>query len=357
MPTTLQNANEKQTPRLDLANRLKAHPDTWARVCATLGSAVWAGLAVAARTGIAQIGAIELLFLFAPLVIVPLGTELGSMLTPRCGTLERPFSPLFDRIARRAQPFAAASVVVALLLPPGHLAGTFSSGWLLLCLLMAGSGLIAAFSAPQEDSGSPRFTLFSLTLLIARIDLVVGAIWLVASRLGMRPLGIQEPIGLLTAVHFHFAGFATAMIAAATLRFSAHRASERLLKWVVSFAIAMPYLVAIGFVISPALKMLAAIIFSASIAALAVILRPLARQSSQREGRILLQVAATSVFAAMVLSTVYAISDFAGSDMLPIPQMARTHGILNAFGFCMAGLLGWILEFEKQDQSEASPTV
>jgi hypothetical protein len=31
---------------------------------------------------------------------------------------------------------------------------------------------------------------------------------------------------------------------------------------------------------------------------------------------------------------------------LRIPQMARTHGILNAMGFCMAGLLGWIVEWE-----------
>jgi len=55
---------------------------------------------------------------------------------------------------------------------------------------------------------------------MARIDLAVGGAWLVASRLGMRPMGIQEPIVLLTAVHFHYAGFATATIAAATLRFA-----------------------------------------------------------------------------------------------------------------------------------------
>ncbi len=39
------------------------------------GAVVWAGLAVLARMRIARIGAIELLFLFAPLVIVPLGSE------------------------------------------------------------------------------------------------------------------------------------------------------------------------------------------------------------------------------------------------------------------------------------------
>ncbi len=44
------------------------------------GAAVWAGIAVLARMGIARVGAIELLFLFAPLVIVPLGMELSRVI-------------------------------------------------------------------------------------------------------------------------------------------------------------------------------------------------------------------------------------------------------------------------------------
>jgi hypothetical protein len=47
----------------------------------------------------------------------------------------------------------------------------------------------------------------------------------------------------------------------------------------------------------------------------------------------------------MVLAAMYAVADFAGSDVLTIPQMARTHGVLNAVGFCMAGLLGWLVEY------------
>jgi hypothetical protein len=46
----------------------------------------------------------------------------------------------------------------------------------------------------------------------------------------------------------------------------------------------------------------------------------------------------------MVLSAAYAVADFRGSDVLPIPQMARTHGILNAVGFCLPALLGWLVE-------------
>jgi hypothetical protein len=60
--------------------------------------------------------------------------------------------------------------------------------------------------------------------------------------------------------------------------------------------------------------------------------------------RWLLQISAGSIFAGMIFSTAYAIADFAGSDALTIPEMARTHGLLNAFGFCLAGLLGWLIE-------------
>jgi hypothetical protein len=58
----------------------------------------------------------------------------------------------------------------------------------------------------------------------------------------------------------------------------------------------------------------------------------------------LLQIAAGAIFAGMVLSGAYAVADFTGSEALTIPQMARTHGILNAVGFCLTGLLGWIVE-------------
>jgi len=52
----------------------------WAPMCATGGAGVWAGLAVLARAGICRMGGIELLFLFAPLVIVPLGMALGRVM-------------------------------------------------------------------------------------------------------------------------------------------------------------------------------------------------------------------------------------------------------------------------------------
>jgi hypothetical protein len=164
-------------------------------------------------------------------------------------------------------------------------------------------------------------------------------------------MGIQEPIGLLTAVHFHYAGFATATIAAATLRFGRREHSawfERLACAIVG----LPYVVAAGFVVSPVLKMSAAILFSASVAVLAIFLRAYGMHAEEATARVLLQVAAGAVFAGMIFSGVYAVTDFAGSSLLTIPEMARTHGILNAMGFCLCGLLGWLVESDRSSRHE-----
>jgi len=304
--------------------------EAWAQGWATAGAAVWAGLAVLARVGMVRIGAIELLFLFGPLVIVPLGMELGRLIGG-AGWLEE--------WGQRLQPVGAAFAVVAMLLPPGRRAGVFALGWMVVSLVVAGGGFLELVMRPTDADRSVR-----AILAIARIDLAVGGAWLVASRLGMRPMGIQEPIGLLTAVHFHFAGFATATIAAATLQFAEMRGTQRWLRGAVLMVVGMPYVVAAGFVLSRGMKTAAAALFSASVAGLAIFVRNCGRLAENGAARIMLQVAAGAVLAGMVLSGAYAVADFVGSEALTIPQMARTHGILNAVGFCLPGLLGWVVE-------------
>jgi len=319
-----------------------------ARICAMGGAAIWSGIALLAHFGRVPVGAIELLFLFAPLVIVPLGMELGSIvITQRLPHPTRDsWSTRVDSLAGIAQPFGAAMAVLALLSPPAMPAALFALGWMTVCLLLAAAGIFGLISySSLKDVGGNRALLVEIALAMARIDLVVGGAWFVASRFGMRPMGIQEPIGLLTAVHFHFAGFGTATIAGAMLQFAESRSHGRLLRWIVPLVAGMPFVVALGFVISPVLKMMAAVIFSACVAALAILLPILASHVESKAARVFLHVAAVSVFAGMALSVIYAIADLRGIDVLPIPQMARTHGLLNAVGFCLCGLLGWLIEF------------
>jgi len=340
METTLRRRSEKQIPpygRNDKRDsyRRKEQQHFWAAGSATIGAAVWAGTAVVARAGITRMGAVELIFLFAPLVVVPLGMALGR-------TISGP--GWYDSAASRLQPLGAALAVMAMWLPPGRNAAVAALGWLLVCGLLAGGGLVELIRAPWSGADGN----VGATLAVAKIDLAVGGAWLLASRLGMRPMGVQEPIGLLTAVHFHFAGFATATIAAATLLSAEKRGPQLWLKRIVALIAGLPYLVAAGFLISPALKLGAALMFSVSVAVLALFLRDFGKRAQDPTARVLLQGASAAVFAGMVLSGTYAIADLLGSDVLTILQMARTHGILNAVGFCMLGLLGWLVESSGQ---------
>jgi len=116
------------------------------------------------------------------------------------------------------------------------------------------------------------------------------------------------------------------------------------LRRVVMMVLVLPFVVAAGFVISPVIKMAAAVLFSMTVAILAVFVRMWGSRAGDGTARALLQVAAGAIFAGMVLAGTYAIADWMHSDLLPIPQMARTHGILNAVGFCLPGLLGWLVE-------------
>jgi hypothetical protein len=327
--------------------------ESWARFWATSGAAAWATIAVLAKMGIARIGQIELLFLFAPLVIVPLGMELGRAIAIsnvfRSG--QSSLGRAFLEAAQRLQPIGAAFVVWAMCLPPGRKAGAWAAAWGLFCTLMALGGLLSLFRL----RGVTNWRI-CLALALGQIDLVVGGAWLMASRLGMRPMGIQEPIGLLTAVHFHYAGFATATIAAAMLKSSTSQLEQGHGKnlWlgrIVLAIVSLPYLVAIGFVISPVLKVSAAVLFSVAVVTLAVFLRTLSPRSENVAARSLLQIASAAIFAGMLFSCAYAVADFLGSDVLTIPEMAKTHGLLNAMGFCLCGLLGWLVDAQDAEKS------
>ena len=332
----------KSTARKRVLRAINSTPSesSWSQLSAGFGAAAWASVAVLARAGIAPLGSIELIFLLAPLVIVPLGMEL----------LRRDGAGRFDSIARRVQPLCASLAIIALWLPPGRPAAILASGWMCLCSLLAVSPATNFLSSsPPLPAGWSRLRLIGA---LARIDLLVGGAWFLASRFNIHPFRTQEPMVLLTAVHFHFAGFATAVICAAMLRFAQQHGLERWLKRLLPVVVGMPYVVAAGFVISPALKMGAGVVFSASVAALAIALRFLAKHTQSESARLFLEIAAVGVFAGMVLSSVYAIADFRGRDGLPIPQMASTHGLLNAVGFCLPGLLGWLIENSGEAECE-----
>lgn len=315
---------------------MKSHTrEHWDRNSALLGALIWFALAGLAGAGRAPLGVIELLFLFAPLVIVPLGLALAGAIAPVS-------IPSLEDAARIAQPFAALLVVASFWFTPGPWTAALALPWALMCAALAASGVLNLLASRLRS-------VADFAAGVARADLAIAAAWLLVSRFGFRPLGFQEPIVLLTAVHFHFTGFGASILASAAAAFAAKIGrNNRLTSAIVILVALLPFLLAAGFVLSPAVKVFAATMLSLSVIALALWQLALAGRTANWTSRGYLALSSLSVMAGMTLAAVYAIGDWLGETWLTIPRMASTHGLLNGLGFVMLGMLGWLVEFRGQ---------
>ena len=299
---------------------------------AVFGGVVWVNLSVLAAAGYVSLELVECLFLLAPLVVVPLGVEL---VTAR--RQEQPSGPLF-RTGVLLQPLGAALAIASFLLPTGEIAGLAAAGWLVVTVLLSLSGLRMA----PNIFTRPEVTCMEAGLLY----LPVGGIWLVLSRLGETPLVLGEPIILLTAVHFHYAGFAASVLAGATGR--ALPSAGGLFRIVALGVTGGTFLVAVCFLLSPAFKVAAIALFVASLLALAVFSGIAVRQVRRRAARALVGISMASLVVGTILAAAYGIGEFTGDLPIDIPQMARWHGPLNGIGFTVCGLLGWVLAEQRR---------
>ena len=310
-----------------------AREGAWSASISLIGAAIWATCAALAGQRHAPLGIIELLFLFALLVIVPLGLELARTLDPQ------PRTRLSDRL-HLCQPLAAIAACTAFWIPPGRISAAFAFLWFLECVLLALSRVV------QCQRSNRALVTFILGLAYA--DLALGSAWFVVSRAGARPMGFQEPIVLLTAVHFHYSGFATAVIAAVSLQ-AMTRSGLRLpgLRALILLVVMLPFVVAAGFVFSPFLRFVAALAFEASLVLFAGIVFWFANGLRSRPARMYLRIACCAVGVGLAVASVYAASEFLGKDWITVPAMANSHGLLNGLGFVLLAMLAWLAEMQE----------
>lgn len=298
---------------------------------AGIGGAVWLFLVARGPVG-ATWGAIELLVLLAVLVIVPLGMGLIGR--------QDGVGKMILVAASRIQPVAAVMVVASFWMPKGPAAALWISGWLLL------SGLLAVFGAmrlSQRKRGEIARACSEASLLF----LPIGAGWLAVSRAGLTPMGFAEPIVLLTAMHFHYAGFAAALYVGLALRLlgAGGKRTGRINTLAAIGVIAGTPVLAAGFVLAMWLKVAAAILLLGGLTVICIgVLRALPNLK-QPVGQVLLAVSAVSALCGALPALVYVIGEAVGRTWIGIPTMAVSHGVLNGLGFALCGLLGWrILE-------------
>jgi hypothetical protein len=303
-----------------------------------LGGLIWCALLLGTLVDKLAFTWIELLFLFAPLVIVPLGLELTSHTEQGMEPGIVPSWP--ERIARTIQLPAALLVVVSFFCEPGRGAAILAGGWFVFCAFLAFAGILRLRRGAWKllDHAIPAFSFLYIP---------IGAAWLLASRIGREPLHFQEPIVLLTAVHFHYAGFSAPLLARSVGRAldpaKAGGAIGTAFRIVAVGVVLGPGLLAAGFVIHPVCKLLAALVLAASEIGLAALFFLALRKVHGFAARFLIGIAAASVLFSMVLAAIWAIGEYPLQPFVGLGEMARLHGSANAFGFTLCGLLGWIL--------------
>ena len=305
------NAETAPTPR-----RLAAPP--W------LGPAAWTVVALLGVTHLAPLGIIEVLLLAGPLLAVPLGL-----------VVLRDAAPGARRRARTSS-VAPAGILVAVsfLLGHGPAATALTLPWLFVTLLLATDAALGVARTRDLD-----LVATCRLAAIGWLPLAAGAITM--TRAGVTAFGITAELVRLTGVHLNFAGFGAAVIASELVRSARRRGTHRrAADTAAMLTVGGAMVVAVGHLTVRVLELVGATSMTAGVIAIGVVSWRMAPRRSA--ARVLLRVSGLSVFGSMGFALAYSWSLTVGADHLPYATIATVHGSLNAFGFTLCGLLGWL---------------
>ncbi|MFE7459168.1 YndJ family protein [Streptomyces sp. NPDC057554] len=260
---------------------------------------------------------VNVIVMVGMLVVVPAGLRLTGL-------------PELDRIGR-LWPLFAVPGAVALWLPRSPAATTFA-----LCYALG--TVLLALHAPRRLIRSRDLSPGQVALLTALVTPAVAALALVAERAGHELFGFDLEILALTVPHFHFAGFAAALVAGLVCRVSESRAGR-------FAALSVPLgtlLVLVGYFIGDWAELAGAAVLTAGMWTVGLLTWRLGRERGRdRTTRLLLLTSAAVLVATMLLALSWAIGEATGLPHPTLTWMAATHGLGNALGFALCSLLAW----------------
>lgn len=304
------------------------------------GLAAWltlAGLRIPASGDEAALA--ELIVLFMPLVAVPLALPLTAR-------RYRSEGQVLSRQIRRFKVLATvggiggAGAAVPALVPVGPtVAAGLTAPWLVFC------GLAALHGASRLLSRS-RLRAAEVAIDVGLLVLPGAAVWLLVYRGEWFLGGFGGLAALLTAAHFHTAGFA-ALVMVGLLGRGLAEAGPRWARRVhaattVALLIAFPLLAAgIGSGIR-AIEIAGSGTYVVALPVLALLQIVAAVHLRDRPGwlRALLGLSAAALLVGTTFAGLFAAQGFYGSAV-SIATMLRMHGLVNALGFVGIGLLAW----------------
>jgi hypothetical protein len=257
------------------------------------------------------------IFLLAPLVVVP---RLVTLLPPRPGVGRLGGWPLL---------VAALPLMVAFGLPAGPLPGALVLPWLACAIV--GLAAVVRHGLPSLPSILRPSRLPDLGVDVALGFWAVGAVFALLDRLGV-DTGFSPVIVLLTATHFHFAGFG--LLAVASLL-----AVPR--TWVAAsvagLMVGIP-LTALGFVLrSDAISAAGALVTGLSGIGVAI---GLVTSRVAVTSDWLVRLAGVALLVGMPMGIAWSMAILTGQTFLDLETMVRTHGALNATAVLLAVLAG-----------------
>jgi hypothetical protein len=240
------------------------------------------------------------------------------------------------RLLLAAYPMGAAAGLVAIALPSGLLSAAVALVWLAFTLVAALHGFTRALGAGRR--------IEELCIGVGFIYLAVGGGWLVLWRSGIAVMDFGEHVPLLTAIHFHYAGFASPILVGFIGR-ELRAANSRLWPIYVSAAslvVVGPALVALGIAGIRAIEAPAAAVLAAGTATVAFFsLAAVLRRVRGAPARVLLAVSSAAAILGMTLAFLYAVGNPLGISAIGLEDMVRWHGSVNALGYVFCGLLAW----------------
>ncbi|MER5740195.1 YndJ family protein [Streptomyces sp. NPDC002262] len=255
------------------------------------------------------------------------------------GLVGGPRPPGWDRL-RRAWPLLALPGAVSLWLPRSGtataLAACYALATLALALQAPARLVLTLFRPPAEGAPAPPRSA-EVAVLTALVSPSVAGVALVAERASYPLFGFELDLLALTVPHFHFAGFAAALVAGLLCRASAGGPLAR------TAALSVPagtLLVLAGYFVDDWAELAGAVVLTAGMAAVSVLtLRERRGLAGDPATRALLGVSALVLAVTMALALWWALGEATGLPHPTLTWMAATHGLGNALGFAVCALL------------------
>lgn len=271
-------------------------------------------------------------FILAPLVNVPLALKLAEPSGRGSGAW---------RLAAWLQPPAAAAAFMSIFLPVGALSASLILPW-----IAVGACATAAAVGRLHDADGRRIEEISASTGL--LLLLPGTLALAASRAGINLFGYEEPYVLLLAVHLHFAGLtAPVIVGQAGRRLRAWKAWGFPLYFALAAGVSLgvPILVAGLALHSKPVEVGGALLLAFALGGYCFFtLFLVLPRLPGRLSRVLLAVALGCAIWSMHHAGHYTMGVARGSTppLYTRPRMEHIHGLLNAVGFSLLGLLGWL---------------